>query len=326
MLQMATLNRYSDAFISSQQFLATISIGMFPLDVFSLPTLIKEKYGFNIIISSLSNYNLFREAQGIMPYNLPDGECIYISETNEYNIIYNDKQNKKRIRFTIMHEIAHIILGHVGPGNATLSRISPTDSVKLRYEGEANTFAGNALAPPILIDELLDGQPFDTEKIMARFQLSRASVVNYRKQDYFAWHHRKKLEAEHQISMNSYLSSMVKHCDVCKTNFYDDKINKYCTICGNKGLSQGWTTHFKTYSSIEVNAKGQAYTCPYCKEDVRAIDYGKLFHSCGAHLINQCSRYRCGIPAEGNARYCYKCGAGTSFGYDRTLKSWEVSK
>ncbi len=52
-------------------------------------------------------------------------------------IYYNESRYEKRIRFTIMHEIGHIMLNH----NTSTSEI----------EREANFFARFILAPPVLI-------------------------------------------------------------------------------------------------------------------------------------------------------------------------------
>lgn len=45
--------------------------------------------------------------------NSDDGAAIYLSDDDEYVIVYNSKvTTKRRITFTIGHELAHIILGH----------------------------------------------------------------------------------------------------------------------------------------------------------------------------------------------------------------------
>lgn len=52
-------------------------------------------------------------------------------------IYYNDAKSPEKIRFTIMHEIAHFFLGHTQPS--------------LNAEAEANFFAKYAVAPPPII-------------------------------------------------------------------------------------------------------------------------------------------------------------------------------
>lgn len=68
-----------------------------------------------------------------------DGFSFYNSDKKQFSIYYNDsKRTRQRIRFTIMHEIGHIALGHGQSCDRT--------------ESEADFFARNALAPlPLLI-------------------------------------------------------------------------------------------------------------------------------------------------------------------------------
>lgn len=58
----------------------------------------------------------------------------------EYRIYYNDTKSRERIRFTIMHEVGHIMLDHLE--HSTLA------------ETEANYFAGYALAPPPVVSAI----------------------------------------------------------------------------------------------------------------------------------------------------------------------------
>jgi hypothetical protein len=62
---------------------------------------------------------------------------------NEYLIIYNNHQPLDRIRWTISHEIGHIVLGHL-TGAPTFTDM----------ESEANYFAREPLAPLAVLDEL----------------------------------------------------------------------------------------------------------------------------------------------------------------------------
>lgn len=65
-----------------------------------------------------------------------DGICIENND-GEMFIFYNDSKSYERINWTILHEIAHLILGH-------------TEHCSLA-EAEANFFAKFAIAPPVLI-------------------------------------------------------------------------------------------------------------------------------------------------------------------------------
>lgn len=65
-------------------------------------------------------------------------------------ILYNDAESSQRIRFTIGHELGHIVLGHVQPGEHTCQNREPQlgDSPT---EQAANRFAADLLAPACVL-------------------------------------------------------------------------------------------------------------------------------------------------------------------------------
>lgn len=91
-----------------------------------------------------------------------DGLCMLIEEGPEpfvslqWYIFYDDTKSRERIRFTIMHEIGHIVLEH-------------TEHSQLS-ESEANFFAKYSLAPPPLVHRI---KPEDYMDISNAFNLSQ---------------------------------------------------------------------------------------------------------------------------------------------------------
>ena len=76
-------------------------------------------------------------------------------------IYYNDTLELGRIRFTILHEIAHIVLGHIEQSDLA--------------EAEADFFAKYLIAPPMLVDKI---KPTDYMEIKDVFMLSRTCAWN----------------------------------------------------------------------------------------------------------------------------------------------------
>ena len=76
-------------------------------------------------------------------------------------IYYNDKLELGRVRFTILHEIGHIVLDHIEQSDLA--------------EAEANFFAKYLIAPPILVDKI---KPIDYTEIKAAFLLSTTCAWN----------------------------------------------------------------------------------------------------------------------------------------------------
>lgn len=80
-----------------------------------------------------------------------DGFCT-ITQNHTY-IFYDSTLPVGRQRFTVAHEIGHLILGHVGPGMATVENREPTGSERAE-ERQANQFAARLLAPACVLHEL----------------------------------------------------------------------------------------------------------------------------------------------------------------------------
>ena len=80
-----------------------------------------------------------------------DGFCT-ITKNHVY-IFFDGSLPSGRQRFTVAHEIGHLILGHVGPGMATVANREPT-GYELAEEEQANQFAARLLAPACVLHEI----------------------------------------------------------------------------------------------------------------------------------------------------------------------------
>lgn len=98
-------------------------------DVFN----VANKIGYQLIPLSMAT----ETRRGYLRANGFDAINYFDARTNSYVIIYEDRVSLQRQRFSIMHEIGHILLGH--KQESDLARI------------QANYFAAYALAPSPLI-------------------------------------------------------------------------------------------------------------------------------------------------------------------------------
>lgn len=73
-----------------------------------------------------------------------DGFCIYSG--GRYYIFYDDTMPRARQRFTVAHEIGHIMLRHIGDGQCTRINREPAEA-DAPEETQANQFAARILAP-----------------------------------------------------------------------------------------------------------------------------------------------------------------------------------
>lgn len=102
----------------------------FPIDPFEI---IRVK-GYRLI--PFSKFNNGNRPECVSDDN--DAFSFFAPNLETYIIVYNDNKPLPRIRFTLMHELGHIELGHKGESN--LARRM------------ADYYAGYALAPSPLID------------------------------------------------------------------------------------------------------------------------------------------------------------------------------
>lgn len=91
-----------------------------------------------------------------------DGFCA-VTENHVY-IFYDSSLTVGRQRFTVAHEIGHLILGHVGPGTATVENREPTGAER-EEELQANQFAARLLAPACVLHELGATEPEEIRRL-----------------------------------------------------------------------------------------------------------------------------------------------------------------
>ena len=91
-----------------------------------------------------------------------DGFCA-VTENHVY-IFYDSSLAVGRQRFTVAHEIGHLILGHVGPGTATVENREPTGAER-EEELQANQFAARLLSPACVLHELGATEPEEIRRL-----------------------------------------------------------------------------------------------------------------------------------------------------------------
>lgn len=108
-----------------------------------------------------------------------------ICRKGKYYIFYNDLCNVGRQRFTIAHELGHIVLGHLQEGQYTMINREPA----LRDDPEelqANQFAARILAPACVLHALNVRSAEEISRLCgishqaAEFRLARLRVLNQR--------------------------------------------------------------------------------------------------------------------------------------------------
>lgn len=327
----ASLFKYRDAFYKSQKLFNYLKLDSFPVDMFEI---FQKAKRFPILVVSLKEYN-----RDHIPLKIKDAKCFYYPE-KAYLIVYNEQKPDVRIRFSLAHELGHIILGHLNDKRTEIERGGLDDVTYYILEGAANTFAGNFLAPPILIHKKLSGNSFYAEEIASLFGLSSEAVQDYRYPDYIEWLTIRKDPCEMLILDRCYEHLFPNYCQRCGSLFYGSDV-KYCPVCGSKNIAycKGGADFMKTYPGVPTNENKKVLTCPCCGNEEFETE-GDYCPICGTFLFNHCvdtiktddginhSQEACeqGKILPSNYRFCPYCGNETYFYQMGFLKNWDSSK
>lgn len=117
------------------EFLIKNNVTFYPLD---LHEILKQN---NWKVTTYKQYSCSHHVELEELYKISTDGFTKVDENDDYVIVVNDINNRWRNRFTIAHEIGHIIL------HKTFKESS-------RLEKEANMFAARILMPMLLIKEL----------------------------------------------------------------------------------------------------------------------------------------------------------------------------
>jgi len=227
-----------------------------------------------------------------------------------YVTIYDETIYQQRVRFTLAHEIGHIVLDHFSSNKGW--RV---------FESEAHYFAAELLAPLPILEELPIRNEYDIMNICG---LSYEAAKN-RLTDLQLW---KRLsdEISNQLLPNEDLVELFKDFlePVAKCEF-----NGQIKAPGVVLMSQ--KHHF-----VQIDENGRFSLCPRCgNNDIS--DEATYCKMCGFYLFNKCIndsayndsivnfdyRQYCGAINDGDARYCEHCGSPTILTRAGLVTTWE---
>lgn len=308
-------------------------LNSYPIDLFLL---FKHFKNCRVVSYSahMKKFNL-TEKETISHFGSDEGCTIYNPLKDRYIIFYNDLDTyfkvPERVRWTLAHELGHVLLEHNKISDKTkIFRSTLSDDEYSWMEAEANRFASLLLANPIILDKLNISSEADIKKYC---NLS-LEASKYRYENLLKWK-KKKYTTKYDLIILKQFKRFINRntCSLCNYSFYIKHAN-FCPICGNYEFNKEESNVI--YSGIYVNENNKALTCPNCENEqiIKEGDYCKI---CGSYLINRCSNINgydsvdglvipCGRAADGNARYCHYCGEKTTFYNSGFLKDWEKEK
>lgn len=305
-------------------------------------------------------------------------DAFTMNRGNEFIIVYNSDLSAnipERIRFTLAHEIGHIVMNHFDNGDLILRRGGLSEKKYRKLEIEAETFAQELLAPSFLMNSKWTQKfvcnTFDVSEAVAKITLNKKNKYPWIKPTHFvrSLHENQRIQLGERKFLYSnpmrenilkeripFLYTLFKKCTYyfcpnCKNaeKTLEEEI-RYCTICGNDKLqifSEDNYVFFHetkeretmTYKSLKVDEAGRLTDdCPICGNDHVRDNYCSV---CGIFIFNKCSGMRktddnwnggyeedqpCEGPLLGADRYCPKCGAESTFYWNKLLKEWNYKE
>lgn len=258
----------------------------------------------------------------------------YDSYKDKYLIGYNDTDASvmasKRYRWSIAHEVGHMVLKHhitYKKWRTSRNNISVAEYASL--EQEADLFASYLLVP---YGALHSKNINSAEQIKTLCNIS-AESSSYHFNKYSKWAEREKLD-DYDIAIGSCFYKYLK-CNICNNVIHRQDIMSFCSICKGQTFTfcDPEDAENILYSKIDINSKYKAVTCPVCGNKNTDIS-GDYCQICGTMIKNKCSAEpdyfytsktndcigRKGLP--GNARYCDRCGAPSTFLLNKLLPFW----
>jgi len=236
-----------------------------------------------------------------------------------YITVYDESQIPDRIRWTLAHEIGHIVLKHLEEFDLTeINRGLNSEQYRV-LENEANAFAAELLAPLYILKRLNIENDYDISKyflLSGEASRNRANALkNNQKKTYI------KSALVYEIIYKTYLQK-VSICSNSPVLILDIAIKSENGVenMNNKALF------------VKVNQDGRFINCPKCGNTDFSEDalYCKM---CGIYLYNSCdSRHEyvhfesCGKTNVGDARHCEFCGEKTYLLSAGLIMSWEELK
>lgn len=228
----------------------------------------------------------------------------------------------QRIRFSIAHELGHIVLNHLTEFEQPNSFSIFNSHAYHVLEREADMFAAELLAPTPLLKEmgLLDvaniQRVCDISESAADITISDLNLdLNVSETDRNA-----VLRKFHRfLFTNEYNKKLVELiCPNCRSKVQPE--SHFCHICG-KNITTRLHGSPRTFSKPQTTRNGRLLFCTQCGNDSFRGGQAQC-HKCGQPLYNKCTEPEHKKLLSGSARYCSVCGRKTTYFESGILSDW----
>ncbi|NLI93474.1 MAG: ImmA/IrrE family metallo-endopeptidase [Peptococcaceae bacterium] len=294
---------YAFATEAAHEFIKKYGVDWLPVDIFELVDNYAEANNVEIRIVTIEELS---EETKIDRQSLiddviygEDGLAIYDPDTGKYSIVINEQvEPYGRIRWTVAHELGHIVLGHLSSSKVSITKWSLSDEEYNKIEQEAHIFAGELLAPKFIVYRIgchASAELQDICGLSGKAADSRERAIRELIDD------KRKLHD----SMLSIIPPFTKFLE-------------FRTICADESTLR---IHSRIQRNPEpelpvflptpdINKDGRYAYCPNCG-NAHIAEEALFCKLCGTHLFAEPISHPttpCGYIGDKDARYCEQCG------------------
>lgn len=294
---------YGFATQTARDFIQLYNVDWLPVDVFELVDKYAEATNQNIQIKTIEDLSFETkiDRQSLIDDVIygEDGLAIYDPDTETYSIIINEKAEPYgRIRWTVVHELAHIVLGHLSNSKTSIVKWQLSEEEYNDMEQEAHIFAGEVLSPKFIIYRIGAHSSAEIQDICG---LSIAASDS-RENAIFELINDKRKMHDSMLTIIPTFAQFLEFKTICTEK---DKMRIKSRITQN-------TPAEKQLSILKVNvtSKGKYERCPYCGNNHNA-DAANFCKLCGSSLFEAqplTPSTPCGKIGDKDASFCDHCG------------------
>lgn len=294
------------------------SIDQLPIDPFQL----YEENGWILLTWTEAKSILNVEDPLLLKSTGAEARTSIIRGENIYITVYDDTITPStRIRWTIAHEIGHIVLDHLIEFEKTaINRggLQPKEYGVL--EDEANLFAAELLTPYAILNELGATKSEDI-----RFLCNVSAQASSNRARAFEWKTNRSYDHcdRKMLAQFGYFLNPISICSNSVISIFD---MEYAHLI-RPNTSKRWEN--MKHIAVEVDSDNRFTQCPQCGNHKFSAS-ARHCRICGLYLFNECSNYgeqymnyeKCGAINPGDARHCEKCGETTYLMRMGLLTKW----
>lgn len=289
---------YGFATQRAREFIQEYNIDWLPVDIFEIASSMDIKIK---TIEDLS-FETGLDRQTLVDEIIygEDGLAILNPDENRYTIVINeDIEPFGRIRWTIAHEIAHVVLEHLHSGRTSILRWELSDEEYDEMEQEAHIFAGEVLAPKFILYRIgahASAEIEDICELSKAASRSRETAINELINDKSKMHD----------SMLNIIPTFAKYLEFKTICCLSEKLRIQSRLQTNP-VGKRQTAPLE----LSIAVSGKFSTCPKCGNSniSREATFCKL---CGELLFEtvpvSLPNSPCGLLGDKDACFCENCG------------------